>query len=141
MNSGLKTKTVTIEKGRDKGKTFLITEMPAIEADYWAHGLVEQAANSGVNLKNVDVLNLDTKSMAGMIEIGAAVMTIIGRIPKDISTEMKFDLLKKCVKIIPTGGEARQCMWDQEILDFPNYTFLAAHVIGLHIDFLTQGET
>lgn len=140
MNSGLKTKTVTIEKGRDKGKTFLITEMPAIQADEWAHQLLEQAANSGVNLKEVDVLNLDTKSMSGMVEIGAAVFTVLGRIPAEKSREMKFDMLNTCVQIVPTSGEPRACIWDQEIKDFKNFTILAAHAIGIHIDFLEQGE-
>ena len=32
----LKTKTITIETGRDKGKSFVITEMPAAQADNWA---------------------------------------------------------------------------------------------------------
>ncbi|QEA11038.1 hypothetical protein ABSZL4_74 [Acinetobacter phage AB_SZL4] len=140
MSEGLKTKTVTIEDGRDKGKVFKITEMPAIQADEWAHRLLEQAANSGVNLKDVDVLNLDTKSMAGMIEIGAAVFTVLGRIPHEISRELKFDLLDRCVQIVPKSGEPRMCMWDQEIKDFKNFTILAAHAIGIHIDFLEQGE-
>lgn len=141
MNSGLKTKTVTIEKGRDEGKEFLITELPAIKADEWAHQLLEQAANSGVNLKDVDVLNLNTQSMAGMIEIGAAVFTVLGRIPFETSREMKFSILNSCVKIIPKGGEARPCMWEDEIKDFKNFTVLFAHAIGLHVDFLEQGET
>lgn len=141
MSEGLKTKTFTIEKGRDKGKKFLITEMPAIQADEWAHRLLEQASLSGVDLKNVDVLNLDTKSMAGMIEIGAAIFTVLGRIPYEISRELKFDILDRCVQIVPTGGEARACDWSQEIKDFENFTILAAQAIGIHINFLAQGET
>jgi hypothetical protein len=140
MSEGLKTKIVTIEKGRDKGKSFKITEMPAIQADEWAHHLLEQATLSGVDLKNVNILNLDTKSMAGMIEIGAAIITIIGRIPREESRALKFDLLDRCVQIIPKAGEPRMCMWDQEIKDFENFTILAAHAVGIHINFLEQGE-
>lgn len=139
--SELKRKIFTIPKGRDEGKRFQITEMPALKADEWAHKLLEQASRSGVDLKNVDVLNLDTKSMAGMIEIGAAVFTILGRIDHEISREMKFDLLDTCVRIIPTEGEPRMCLWDDEIKDFQNFTLLAAQAIGIHIDFLQQGET
>lgn len=141
MTDGLKTKTVTIEKGRDKGKTFLITEMASIPADIWAHKLTEQAANSGVNLKEVDVLNVDTKSMKGMIEIGATIFATLGRIPYETSREMKFEILNNCVQIVPTGGEPRACIWDQEIKDFQNFTVLFAHAIGLHVGFLVQGET
>ena len=32
----LKTKKITIEKGRDAGTTFLLTEMPIVKADKWA---------------------------------------------------------------------------------------------------------
>nr|DAF69047.1 MAG TPA: tail assembly chaperone protein [Caudoviricetes sp.] len=141
MSNGLKKKTVTIEKGRDKGKTFLITEMPAIQADEWAHELFYHAATAGMDLKNVNVMNLDTKSMAGMIEIGAAIGSILGRIKPEESRRLKFELLDKCVQIVPKGGQERMCIWDQEIQDMQNFTFLAAQVIGLHLDFLKQGET
>ena len=92
--------------------------MSAIDADEWAHRLVEQATLSGIDLKDVDVLNLDTKSMKGMIEIGAMVISILGRIPHETSRKMKFDILDRCVKIIPKSGDARICLWDQEIKDF-----------------------
>lgn len=134
--SDLKTTLFTLTSERDNGKTFKITEMSAIDADEWAHQLIEQAANSGVNLKDVDVLNLDTKSMLGMIEIGAAVATILGRVPYQVSRQMKFDLLNKCVQIVPTSGEPRTCLWDQEINDFQNFTLLAAEVLKLHLGFL-----
>lgn len=140
MYDELKNKTVTIEKGRDAGKVFLITEMSSMDADEWAHRLVEQATLSGIDLKDVDVLNLDTKSMKGMIEIGAMVISILGRIPYETSRKMKFDILDRCVKIIPKSGDARICLWDQEIKDFKNFTILAAHAIGIHVDFLEQGE-
>lgn len=139
--SDLKKKTVTLENGRDKGKVFEITEMPAIQADEWAHRLIEQAANSGVDLKNVDVLEMNTQSMQGMVEIGVAVFTILGRMNYQISREMKFDLLDRCVRIVPTGGQPRECLWNDELKEFASYTILAAHAIGIHIDFLKQGET
>ena len=141
MSNGLKTTVFTIEKGRDKGKAFKITEMPAMQADEWAHKLLEQAATSGVNLKDVDVLKLDTKSMTGMIEIGAAIFTVLGRIPFEISRELKFDLLNRCVQIVPSSGEPRMCIWDQEIKDFANFTILAMQVLKIHTGFLAQGET
>lgn len=141
MSNGLKTKTVTIEKGDDKGKTFLITEMAAIPADIWAHKLVEQASRSGIDLKNVNILDIDAKSMKGMIEIGSAVLTVLGKIPWEISREMKFDMLNECVQIVPSSGQPRACIWDQEISDWQNFSILAAHAIGLHVDFLVQGET
>ncbi len=141
MSNGLKRKTHTIESGRDKGKVFQITEMPAIQADEWAHELFYEASVSGMNLKEVDVLNLDTKSMVGMIEIGAMIATIFGRIPANRSRELKFELLERCVQIVPTGGNPRPVMWDQEILDAKNFTLLAMHAVDVHVGFLPKGET
>lgn len=137
----LKSKIYTITKGRDEGKSFKITEMPAMKADEWAHRLFYEASTSGLNLKEVDVLNLDTKSMQGMIEIGAMVGSIFGRIPPERSRELKFELLDTCVRIIPKGGDAREVLWNDEIKDMKNFTILAAQAIGIHIDFLEQGET
>lgn len=46
-----KTKEVTIEiEGRDKGKTFIITEMPALEVERWAARALQGLTASGVDL-------------------------------------------------------------------------------------------
>lgn len=68
--------------------------MPAMQADEWAHQLIEQASLSGVNLKDIDVLSMNTESMKGMVEIGVGIFTVLGRVPFQTSREMKFDLLK-----------------------------------------------
>lgn len=43
----LKTRQITIENGRDKGRVFLITEMSAAHADNWAMRALLALANSG----------------------------------------------------------------------------------------------
>jgi len=53
---------------------------------------------------------------------------------------LKFEILDRCVKIIPSKGEPRECIWDQEIEDVQNYTILFGQAIGLHLDFLQKGE-
>lgn len=46
-----KTKKVQItEEGRDKGKTFLITEMPAARAERWAMRALMAVADAGIDL-------------------------------------------------------------------------------------------
>lgn len=141
MSKGLKTKTVELTSERDKGKRFLITELPAIQADEWAHELLYEASIAGMNLKEVNVLDVDTKSMKGMIEIGSVVATTLGRIPAQRSRELKFDLLNKCVQTIPTGGEPRSCMWSDEIEDMQSFTVLFMQAIAIHVGFLKLGET
>jgi hypothetical protein len=45
------TKTVTITaEGRDKGRTFLLTEMPASQAEEWATRALSAMARSGVDI-------------------------------------------------------------------------------------------
>lgn len=141
MSNGLKTKNFELTSERDKGKKFLITELPAIQADEWAHELVYEASIAGMNLREIDVLNVDTKSMQGMIEIGTVVATTLGRIHHKRSRELKFDLLDKCVQIVPTGGEPRACMWASEIEDMQNFSILFAQALAIHVSFLKLGET
>lgn len=141
MSDGLKETTFTATNGRDAGKVFLITELPAIQADEWAHELLYEASMAGMNLKNVDVLELDTKSMKGMIELGSMIVTIIGRIPGKRSRELKFELLNRCVQIVPKGGHPRMVIWEDEIKEAATFTILFGQVLKLHLDFLKQGET
>ena len=64
-----KTKTLTIESGRDVGKTFLITEMPLLQADRWAQQALFALAKSGISGTDA----IDTSE--GMLEIGRAHVT------------------------------------------------------------------
>lgn len=141
MSNGLKETTFTATNGRDKDKVFLITELPAIQADEWAGKLFNEACLAGVDLKNVDLMNLDTKSMKGMVEISAMIITLIGRIPAERARELKFELLNKCVQIVPTGGQPRMVIWNDEIKEFATFTILFLQVIKLIAGFLIQGET
>ncbi|PHM60592.1 hypothetical protein Xsto_03848 [Xenorhabdus stockiae] len=52
----LNSKTITIESGRDAGKTFVITEMPIVKADDWAMRALFTIANGGVDIQLVNIL-------------------------------------------------------------------------------------
>jgi hypothetical protein len=61
-----KTATVTItDEGRDKGKTFILTEMPADQAEAWATRALLALAKAGVDIP-------DDASDAGMAGIAQA---------------------------------------------------------------------
>jgi hypothetical protein len=61
------TEKVVIEaEGRDKGKTFLITEMFASQGESWAARVIMALADSGVQIPE----NYELLGMAGLAEIG-----------------------------------------------------------------------
>lgn len=60
-----KEKTFTVETGRDAGKTFLIREMPVIQADRWAQRALFAMAKSGMDAQNLDL----TSGMLGWLNL------------------------------------------------------------------------
>lgn len=91
---GRRVKTFTVEsEGRDKGKQFLLTEMPARKAENWALRAVLALAKGGADLPDdwgsagwADIARLGIKSLAGL--------------PLDAATEL-LDEMMTCVKVIP----------------------------------------
>lgn len=68
-------KTVSIAaEGRDKGKTFVITEMPSDQGERWAIQALMALANAGVELP-------DGAAEAGMAGFAAAGLKALGRLP------------------------------------------------------------
>ena len=108
----LKTKQITIEHGRDKGRVFLITEMSAAHADNWAMRALIALANGGVALD------------------------ALGRLKADDAIPLLNELLD-CVQIIPEGGQPRPLNMDfNDVEDFTTLWRLRKEVFALHTDFL-----
>lgn len=123
----LKTKEITIEKGRDAGTQFLITEMPIIKADKWASKLLLALAGSGVEVPNLN---------GGMLAIVNIAMSAFKNIPEDKLLPLLDELLD-CVQIIPEGGKPRALNLDiNDIQDLTTLWKLRKEVLQLHIDFL-----
>lgn len=95
-----RTFTVTAE-GRDKGKTFFITEMPADQAERWALRAGFAIVNGKVDMPD-DVLNAGMAGLASMANI--AVWTL--RSLQGMRYEEVGDLLEElmgCVQFVPFG--------------------------------------
>lgn len=125
-----KTKTITINKGRDTGKKFLITEMPVIQADSWAQKALFAAAKGG--------LITEIAEGAGMVDI-PTLMRSIGSIDTQVGSEL-LDGLLDCVQTIPSGGEPRELLIDSDIEEASTLWVLRQEALKIHIDFLPQGE-
>ena len=125
-----KTKNITIESGRDKGKTFKITEMPAAQADNWAMRALFAMANSGFDSDYLPAANL---GMAGMVQMTLAALAKVK--PQD-GIPLLNELLE-CAEIIPDGGNPRPINHEVgDIEDFTTYLTLRKEVFKLHTDFL-----
>jgi identified by metaGeneAnnotator len=125
----LKTKQITIEHGRDKGRVFLITEMSAAHADNWAMRALIALANGGVDLGDLS----PQQGMMGMVRVA---LDALGRLKADDAIPLLNELLD-CVQIIPEGGKPRPLNMDfNDVEDFTTLWRLRKEVFALHTDFL-----
>nr|DAW50840.1 MAG TPA: tail assembly chaperone protein [Caudoviricetes sp.] len=125
----LKTKQITIEHGRDKGRVFLITEMSAAHADNWAMRALIALANGGVDLGGLS-------PQQGMMGMARVALDALGRLKADDAIPLLNELLD-CVQIIPEGGRPRPLNMDfNDVEDFTTLWRLRKEVFALHTDFL-----
>ena len=125
----LKTKQITIEHGRDKGRVFLITEMSAAHADHWAMRALIALANGGVDLGGLS-------PQQGMMGMAGVALDALGRLKADDAIPLLNELLD-CVQIIPEGGQPRPLNMDfNDVEDFTTLWRLRKEVFALHTDFL-----
>ncbi|MDE1479977.1 hypothetical protein KKJ01_17565 [Xenorhabdus bovienii] len=127
----LKSTTITIESGRDAGKTFVITEMPVIKADNWAMRAIFAVANGGIDIG-------DIRPEMGMMGMAQVAVKALSRIDPDVGIPLLDELLE-CVQIVPSGGNARSIEFNSDISDVKTMFLLRKEVFVIHIDFLTQG--
>lgn len=125
-----KTKNITIEKGRDAGKKFIITEMPAAKIDNWAMRVLLALAGAGIDIAEAN---------EGMLGLARVAFGALGKIPHETALPLLDELLE-CVEIVPDGGQPRPLDLDLgDIEDFANLWTFRKEVFNLHIDFLQQG--
>lgn len=88
-----KTKTVSIDaEGRDRGKTFLITEMPAAQAERWAMRALMAVADAGIDLP-------ESAASAGMAGVAAIGIRAIFRIPFEKAEPLMNEMMG-CVQFV-----------------------------------------
>ena len=128
----LKTKTVTIEKGRDKGKKFEITDMPVAKIDNWAMRVLLALAGAGVEVAEAN---------EGMMGLAKVAFAALGKVPPAIAIPLMDELLE-CVQFVPNGGSPRPLDLELgDVQDFTSIWILRKEVFNLHIDFLQQEES
>ena len=122
-----KTATVTItDEGRDKGKVFVLTEMPASQVERWALRALLALSKSGVELPE----NVDGAGIAGVAALGLKALSGMDA----IDAEYLLDEMFKCVKVQPSQGVLRDLI-EEDIEEIATRLKLRTEVFKLHTDF------
>jgi hypothetical protein len=132
-----KTKTITIsQEGRDKGKKFLITEMSAFHADNWASRAIVAVLNAG------NEIDIDPRmGIGGMLGMVQKVYSMLQGIKPEVAIPL-WDELLQCIQVIPSNGEARELIINDDggdIEEWRTYMALKKEAFMLHVDFFKGG--
>lgn len=131
----LKSKLITIDSGRDKDKTYVITEMPAAKIDNWAMRALIAVAGSAVSADAMLDAASRINEQDGLIGMINMTFDALGSINPNISIPLLDELLQ-CVEIRLEGGKCRPLDPTlNDIQDFRTYWRLRKEVFALHMDF------
>lgn len=127
-----KTTMVTLTEGRDRGKTFLITEMPAAKGDRWAMRALLALAHADIEVP-AEV------AAAGWVGIGYISLKALSN-AKYEEVQPLFDELLACVEYVPDPNKqfARPPNED-DIEEIATYLQLRWEVFNLHAGFFVEG--
>lgn len=124
------TKIVSIDDGRDKGKSFLLTEMSAFRAEKWAARVLCAVVNSGMPMPDEMV----GSGMAGIAAIG---------IPQVLNFrfgefEPLMDEMLTCIQTMPDRHDPAHVLPldERDIDDLTTILKLRKEVLILHLGFL-----
>jgi hypothetical protein len=129
-----KTENFTVtDEGRDKNKTFLLTEWPASEAEAWAIRALLALGAADVEVPD-GVLN---DGMAGLAEIG---LKKLFALPYKEAGPL-LDELMKCIQVMPDPRrpQVKRALVETDIEEIRTRLALKWQVLKLHIDFSTAG--
>lgn len=112
--------------GRDAGKVFVITEMPASQAQRWAVRAFLAMASNGVELPE----GIESLGIAGMAKHG---IEMISKLPFQ-EADYLMDRLIDCVQIEPSPGVVRALI-EQDIEEVQTRFMLVKEAFRLHVNF------
>ena len=126
------TANVTItDDTRDKGKVYVLTEMPSAKSESWAARAIMVMIKSGIQLPP----GFERLGMAGLAEVG--LQSISGLKWED--AELLLKEMLDCVQIMPDPSKphiVRALMVDDDIEELSTRIKLRAEVWKLHVGFL-----
>ena len=123
------------DEGRDKGKTFMITEMAARRGHQCATRALFGIMNAGVEIPD----NIMSAGFAGVAAIG---IKALGKLSIDVAEPLLEELLD-CVVIMPDvkKPEVTRALIDDDLEEIATIFRLQKEVLSLHIDFFTNASS
>lgn len=125
-----KTKVFTVndEKSRDHGKSFLITEMSAENAEWWAFQVLQALLGS----------DGDIDFNAPLAQMARQGLGALGKLPPDKARPL-LEQMMDCVRVkLPNSNDSRD-MLAGDIEEVKTRVLLRKEVLELHIDFFVNG--
>lgn len=125
-----KTLTYTVsDEGRDKGKVFVLTEMPATQAERWAVRAFLAMSKNGIEIP-------DGAAESGWAAVAKMGVSMIGRMHADDAIPL-LDEMMGCVKLIPNPGNTSvvRSLVEDDIEEVATRLKLRVEVFKLHADF------
>lgn len=121
--------SVTISaEGRDKGKTFILTELATYESEEWAGRALFALMNAGVEIP-------DNIAQAGLAGVAAMGLKAMSKLSYDAAQPL-LDKMMECVKIQPSPAVVRGLIAD-DIEEVATMFTLRKQALSLHLDFFT----
>lgn len=124
--------------GRDEGKKYLITEMSAEQAEWWAFRALQ-----GVALAEFDFGDMFARDESGNLQTPLAdlaakgIKAVMGIDPQ--KAKPLFDEMMQCVSI-PIAGGAERDMLPSDIEEISTRIRLRKEILAMHIGFFTNGD-
>ena len=125
-----KTSIFTVaEEGRDHGRAYLLTEMPASRGERWARRLFQAAARSGRDIPT----EIMAMGMAGIAVVGFQALAAASGPEMD----MLMDEMFECVTAIPDPGKPNvsRPLIEDDIDEIRTRLALRSEVFELHTGF------
>lgn len=121
------------QDGRDKGKCFVITEMPALQAERWAMRALLALMRSNPELPE----GTELSGMAGLASAGLKALASI----RWEDAEPLMDEMLSCVKLMPDINRPAvvRPLIDGDIEEISTLLELRKQIWGLHTAFFTGG--
>jgi hypothetical protein len=128
-----KTATITItDPGRDAGKIYILTEMPAMQAEKWAARALLALSKGGVEIPE-DIANA---GLAGVATLG---MKAFGGM-SFADAEPLMDEMFECVKIQPgENPNIVRALVESDIEEIMTRVSLRKAIFELHVNFSLPG--
>lgn len=124
-----RTEIVEITEGRDAGKKYQITEMPAEVAEWWAFRALQAIASSEVDLNlQAPLAELARQGMKALASVSPA------------QAKPLLDEMISCVQILVPATQKPRALLDGDIEDVKTRFMLRKAVMELHLGFSTGGE-